>query len=447
MQRKPQTPSPMTRRDFVRASTAATAAFAVAAPAVIAAARPSAAKELRVGLVGCGGRGTGAAVNALRADPDVVLWAVGDLFAERHDGCLQAIEGEMRTMDEEGGGGDRNLRRVQVDAARRFDGFDNYQKVIDNCDVVLLCTPPVFRPEHYVAAIKAGKHVFCEKPVSVDAPGVRAVIEASRQASEKGLTVVSGFCWRYSDRERETYQRIHDGAIGPLRAVYTTYNTTGWVAPRVKRPEWSDIEWQIRDWHYFYPMSGDHIVEQAVHSIDKIHWAFNGRAPQRCVAVGGRAARPNVPETGNVYDHFSITWDYDDGAKAFHMCRHYPNCPSDNSDYLLGEKGTCTVNGWTDTHVITGENAWTCTAPRNDMYQQEHDEMFAAIRAGKPINNGQRMAESTLLAIMARMAAYTGQVVTWEQAMSSQESLLPPRWEWTSHEMPRLAVPGTTKVV
>lgn len=429
------------RRDFVRNTSAAAAAIAIAAPAVLAAPRVAAARELRVGLIGCGGRGTGAAVNALRADPDVVLWAVGDLFSERHAGCLDAIVEEMRRLDEETGG-DANVRRVQVPSERRFNGFDNHLRVIECCDVVLLCTPPVFRPQHMTAAVNAGRHVFCEKPVAVDATGVREVLEAARRAEQSGLCVVSGFCWRYSTRERETYRRLHEGAIGDLRAVYTTYNTTGWVAPRKRRPEWSDIEWQVRNWHYFYPMSGDHLVEQAVHSIDKIHWAFNGRAPVRCVAVGGRSVRPDVPETGNVYDHFSVTWEYDDGARAFHMCRHYPNCPSDNADYLFGSAGTCTVNGWTDTHVIEGENPWRCTAPRNDMYQQEHDELFAAIRAGRPMNDGRNMSESTLMAIMARMAAYTGQAVTWEQAMSSSENLAPSRWDWIAHQTPPLAVPG-----
>lgn len=444
---------PLSRRDFIRAASVSTATLALASPSLARAPRDE-PKTLRIGLVGCGGRGTGAAIQALLADRNVALWSVADAFPERIDPCLANIADAMKEKDAEGGG-DVNQRKIQVAPERRFVGLEAYRQLLDSgVDVVCLCTPPVFRPAQFVDAVDKGVHIFCEKPVAIDGPGLRAVLNASRKAKEKALAVMSGFCWRYSTRERETYRKIGEGAIGDIVAVYTNYNATGWIQPKPRRPEWSDVEFQVRNWHYFHWISGDHIVEQAVHAIDKLHWAMNAaqkpgeaaRLPQRVTAVGGRQCRPNVPETGNVYDHFALVFDYDNGVRGFHMCRHWPNSPSDNSDYVLGSKGTATVNGWNDTHVITGPNAWKCETPKNDMYQQEHDELFASIRSGKPVNDGQRMCESTLLAIMGRMAAYTGQVVTWEQAMNSQENLLPPKWEWTDRPTPTVAVPGTTKV-
>ncbi len=400
--------------------------------------------SLRVGLVGCGGRGTGAAIQAISADPDASLWAVADAFPERIEPCLTNLTDELKAQH--GAGADSYLRRAEVPRERRFVGLDSHAALLDSgVDVVLLCTPPVFRPKQLADAIAAGKHVFCEKPVAIDGPGIRSALESAKRAKEANLALMSGFCWRHSTRERETYEKIHAGAIGDIVAVYTNYNATGWIQPKPRQPQWSDVEFQLRNWHYFHWMSGDHIVEQAVHAIDKIHWAMNGRLPRQVTAIGGRATRPNLPETGNVFDHFGLVYDYDKNVRAFHMCRHWPNSPSDNSDYLMGTLGTATVNGWNDTHVITGPNAWQSQAQRNDMYQTEHDELFASIRAGTPYNDGVAMAESCLMAIMGRMAAYTGQVVTWDQALNSQENLLPSDWTWTERPAPGVAVPGTTK--
>lgn len=423
----------ITRRAFVQRS-AAISALPLVTPVFASRGKPP-GEALRVGLVGCGGRGTGAAVQSLRADPYTVLWSMGDAFEPRIETCLGNVEGAA---------GEEHGERIRVPDERRFAGLDAYQRVIDSgVDVVLLCTPPAFRPPHLAAAVEAGKHVFCEKPVAVDSPGVRSVLQSARIARDMGLALMSGFCWRYSTRERETYQRLHDGAIGDIHTVYTTYNTTGWVRPVPREPDWSDMRFQLRNWQYFTWLSGDHIVEQAVHSIDKIMWAMQDRPPVRCTAVGGRQVRPDVPETGNVYDHFSVTYEYDNGARAFHMCRHWPNTPSDNSDYILGSRGRCTVNGWTDTHVIEGEQPWRCESPRNDMYQQEHDDLFASIRNDRPINDGVAMAHSTLAAIMARNAAYTGGVVTWAQAMSDDLSIVPEPLGWGDLDEPVVPTPGT----
>jgi myo-inositol 2-dehydrogenase / D-chiro-inositol 1-dehydrogenase len=446
----------LTRREFVKVSGGLVggvlAGAAVGGPLLQRARAGDETPVLRVGLIGCGGRGTGAALQALAADSGCVLYAMADVFPERIDASLKRIQGELERPLEES---EKSARRgvpeqVDVPEERRSSGFNGYQKVVELCDVVLLATPPHFRPAHLRAAVEAGRHIFCEKPVAVDAPGVRSVLESAEMAGSRGRSLVSGFCWRYSTRERETIARVHAGAIGPLRAVYTTYNAGGFPEPHPRGEgsgKWSDMEFQLRNWHYFTWLSGDHMVEQACHSIDKIAWAMNGALPVRCTAAGGRQSRPDVPETGNIFDHFSATYEYPDGARAFHMCRHFPDTPFDNSDYIMGADGVCRIDGWSRTHEITGKNAWKCEAAPNSMYQQEHDELFASIRSGKPINDGVWAAHSTLMAVMARMAAYTGQTVTWEQALESRDDLSPPRYEWGELPVRPVARPGFTKLI
>jgi predicted dehydrogenase len=288
--------------------------------------------------------------------------------------------------------------------------------------------------------------VFGEKPVAVDGPGVRSVLESVKIAQAKTLSLVSGFCWRYSTREREAYQLVHDGAIGDIRAVYTTYNSTGWVRPQVRQPQWTEMEAQMRSWHYYTWLSGDHLVEQAVHSIDKMAWAMNDVPPVQCTAVGGRQCRDQVDEPGCVFDHFAVTFEYANGVRGFHMCRHFPNSPSDNSDTIIGSEGICRVSGFTNLHEITGARPWKCKSPGNDMYLQEQIEFMQAIRSGTPINDGVRMTNSTLMAIMGRMAAYTAQTITWDQALNSTEELRPVAYDMTAAPPAcELARPGLTK--
>jgi myo-inositol 2-dehydrogenase / D-chiro-inositol 1-dehydrogenase len=337
---------------------------------------------------------------------------------------------------------------VDVPPERRFLGFDSYQKVIDSgVDVVILTTYPVFRPLHLAAAVAAGKHVFAEKPVAVDAPGVRIVIESAQVAREKNLALVVGFCWRYNDGMRGMYQQVAAGALGDITSVYTTY-LTGTLPKRPRKPEWSDVEFQLRNWWHFNWVSGDHIVEQAVHSIDRLAWATGDLLPTRVVCLGGRAARSG-PEHGNVFDHFSATYEYASGLKAFHGCRQIDGCPSDNTDYLTGTRGSGVVNGWAPTYSIrdlAGKEVWRYAGRTDrDMYQTEHDEMFASIRTGRPINDGVRGAHTTLMAVMARMAAYTGQTITWERALNSSESLLPASLAFGDLPAAGVPVPGQTK--
>lgn len=435
----------LTRREFNTASLMFGAAAVLGASGLASARHLRSlrdpASELKVGVIGCGGRGTGAVVQALAADPNAVLWSMGDLYEERIGPCLEYATANVREYADDPDEAVRHQLRVTPE--RMFSGFDSYQKVIDSgVDVVLLTTPPGFRPSHLRAAVDAGKHVFCEKPVAVDGPGVRSVLESARLAEMKRLSIMSGFCWRYQDQVKETFARLRDGGIGEIRAIQTTYNTTGWIQPKPRQASWCDAEFMTRNWHYFHPLSGDHIVEQAVHAIDWQAWAMGDAPPVRCWAVGGRQTRPAVPETGNVYDHFSVTYEYEGGVRAYHMCRHWENTPSDNSALFMGSDGVCTMQPWQGNHTIEGRTAWRGTARSNDMYQREHDVLFKAIRDGNPVNDGVFMSRSSLLGIMGRMAAYTGRVVSWEDAMGCGDDLHAEPWAFGERPIPTLAMPG-----
>jgi predicted dehydrogenase len=422
---------PANRRDFLKTSAAATAILA-AAPAVHAAGDDL----LKVGLIGCGGRGTGAAVQALHADRNVKLVALGDTFRDRIEGCLAALRREPGLAG-----------KIDVPAERQFVGFDAYQRVIGaGVDVVLLATPPGFRPLHLRAAVQANKHVFAEKPVAVDGPGVRSVLASCEEARRRRLSIVSGLCWRYDNGMRETFRRIHDGAVGEIVALECVYNThTPWV--RRRQPGWSDMEWQIRNWPFFVWLSGDFNVEQHVHSLDKMAWAMRDHYPVRAWGTGGRQQRTG-PEYGHIYDHFAVVYEFANGVKCFSYCRQQERCAGEVNDYVMGSRGRCDVMA----HAITalnGSSIWRYP-PRQarqdvSMYQAEHNALFASIRSGNPINNGEYMAKSTLMAILGRMVAYTGQVLTWEQALNSTQDLSPPRYEWGPLPVPPVAVPGVTR--
>ncbi len=416
--------TPFTRREFV--STATTAAIA---PLIITrSSSAQAADTLRVGLVGCGGRGTGAAAQALNADPGVQLWALGDMFDDRLQKSLENLKKHAP-------------ERINVPAERQFLGFDAYQQVIDSgIDVVLLATPPHFRPMQIKAAVEAGLHIFAEKPMAVDAPGVRSVLHSAEIAKQKQLSLMSGFCWRYNFPERAMFEQIHNGAIGDIVSIHTTYHT-GPLGTNPRQDGWSDMEFQLRNWVHFCWLSGDHIVEQACHAVDWNNWAMKGRMPTRATALGGRQMREG-PATGNIYDHFTVIYDYEDGVRTFHTCRQMPNCSYDNTCYLMGTKGTCSMNPWAPKHVIKGDTPWRYDGPRSNMYQIEHDELFAAIRRGAPINDGTWMANSTMMSILGRMAAYSGQTITWDDAFNSTEDLSPAAYEMGDLPFPPVPEPG-----
>jgi predicted dehydrogenase len=419
------------RREFLKAS--ALAGSMLAAPAFLPG--PLFAKEntdtLRVGLIGCGGRGSGAASQALHADKNVVLTAMGDAFEDPLHRSLSSLQKE-------------HADKVKVTPDKCFVGLDAYQKVIDSgVDVVLLATPPGFRPVHLKASVDAGKHIFCEKPVATDAPGVRSVLESVKVAKDKSLALVAGFCWRYEVARREFYRRVLDGAIGDLRAIYATYYT-GPVKPMPPVSEraagMGDLEWQVRNWYNFVWLSGDGYVEQAIHSVDKVAWAMKDQPPLKAVAVGGRQTPNNQ---GDIYDHMFVVYEYPDDVRAFVGQRQIAHTYSENSDYLMGSAGFGRIPGLT----LKGKESWRFKGPTTDMYQNEHDELFASIRSGKPINDGERMAHSTLMGLMGRMAAYTGQEITWEQALNSQEKLVPDQLDWKMKlDIAPMAIPGATKL-
>jgi len=414
--------SGLSRRDFLAASAATTAT--VLLPTGVFA---QGSDTLKIGLIGCGGRGTGAAIDAANADKGVVLWSMGDIFKDH-------MEGSTNTLKE-------NLKeRFQVTPDRQFMGFDAFEKVIKSgVDVVILATPPTFRPQHLRAAVEAGKHVFMEKPVAVDAPGVRSVITSSDLAAAKKLSIVCGTQRRHDVAYMEAIKRIHDGQIGEVVACYAYWNQGGlWMHPR--QPEWSDLEWQLRNWLYFTWIAGDHISEQHIHNMDVCNWAMD-KHPVKAISLGGRQVRTD-PAYGHIFDHFATEYEYDNGVKMVSMCRQIDGTASRVAEHVVGTKGTSNANTW-----IKGATDWRWDGDRPNPYMLEHRDLINSIRSGTPINEGRRIAESTLTAILGRMAAYTGQEVTWDQAMGSNEVLMPAKLSFDEkYPVAPVAVPGQTKL-
>jgi predicted dehydrogenase len=431
----PSDGSTATRRDFLQASAVAAGGGVLTAALPLASTAHAAGDDLlRVGLVGCGGRGTGAAAQALNADKNVKLVSMADVFEDR----LQSSLAELKSDEKVAG-------KVDVTPEHRFVGFDAYKKVLDaGVDVVLLCTPPHFRPEHLAAAVEAGKHVFAEKPVAVDAPGVRSVLASCELARKKNLSVVSGLCLRYNLGFRETVRRIHEGAVGTVVTLQANdYRGSNWAKPR--ETGWTDMQWQMRNWYNFTWLSGDFNVEQHVHFLDVCAWVMKDEYPVRAIGTGGRQVR-TAPEDGHIYDHFSVVYEYADGAKLFSNCRQQRGCKNDISGHVVGTKGRSVLSERRKGLSVHAGGDWHYDGPNDNMYQTEHDALFAAIRSGKPINNGDYMSKSTLMAIMGRMAAYTGQMITWEMAFQSSEDLRPPAYDWdVKLEVPPVAMPGVSK--
>jgi predicted dehydrogenase len=422
--------SPSSRRDFLKTSAVLAAGTALAPQA-----HAAGSDVLRIGLIGCGGRGTGAASQALNADPNVKLVAMGDAFEDRLESSLDALKAEKEITD-----------KIDVKKEHKFVGFDAYKQVTDcGVDVVLLTAPPGFRPLHLKYAIDKGKHVFAEKPVAVDGPGIRSVLATCAEAKKKNLNVVSGLCLRYSQAFRETIKRIHDGAIGDVVAIQSN-DLRGKIWVKERKPDWSDMTWQMRNWYYFTWLSGDFNVEQHVHMLDASAWTLGEKYPVRAVGLGGRQVRTG-PEYGHIFDHHSVVYEYANGARLYSQCRQQTDCKGDICNYVFGTKGNGIVSERGMSLTPRDGQKWQYTNKHKNMYQVEHDELFAAIRAGKPINNGEYMCHSTLMAIMGRMATYTGQVITWEQALNSQQDLSPPKYDWdVKLPVPPVAMPGQTKI-
>lgn len=433
-------PSPETthpsRRAFLQQSTGVLAGAGIAAvrPQSAGAKDPAAGDKLRLGLIGCGGRGTGAAAQALTADSNTELWALADAFPD-------ALERGHKTLQAQF---EKDPVRMQVAGERRFVGLDAYQKLVaSGVDVVLIATPGGFKPLHLRAAVEAGKHVFCEKPMGVDPAGIRSVLESVRLAKQKRLAIRAGFNMRFEPAYQQAMKRVHDGAIGDIVAIYSTR-----MSNRLSRFDgerktgWGDLEWQLRNWHYFNWISGDLILEISVHSVDKIAWAMRDVPPVKCVATGAR----HQQTIGDIWDEFDVTWEWENGVLAVLKTRYLTGCHNEHKDLILGTRGRCEL-GW-GTAKITGATNWRYEGPKVASHQIEHDVLFAELRAGQRPNDGDRMANSTLMGIMGRMAAYTGREVTHEFALKSRLDTFPQDLAWDM-KLPVGPVPepGKTRLI
>jgi predicted dehydrogenase len=427
--------------DPLRRSTLAAAVLAPFAASSLAAAsaapRSRRAAQLRVGVIGCGGRGTGAAIDALAASPEATIVALGDAFEDRLSSSRDGLK-------------EHDPRRATVDPKQCFVGLDAYQGVLGcDLDVVICATPPGFRPIHVAAAVDAGKHVFLEKPCAVDAPGIRLMLEAAKKADAKGLRTVAGTQRRHQGSYLEAIRRIRGGEIGSIVAARCYWNQGGlWnVEPRSDR---SDVENQMRNWLYHAWLSGDHIVEQHVHQLDVLCWAF-GTHPTKVNGVGGRQARTD-PKFGHIFDHFGLEYTFADGgggeAFALSMCRQQDGTASKVEECFTGTEGSATLRpGFASIARRGGGAGWTYAGPQTNPYVDEHRDLHEAIRSGTPINEIEQVAHSTLAAIMGRMAAYTGQEVTWEQALASTEQLMPATLAFGPRPVDPVAIPGKTPLV
>jgi len=422
------------RREFLKRSAAALGGGA--GLALARGAHAAGSDVIRMALIGCGGRGTGAAVQALqnKATKGVRLVAMADAFGDRLEGSLRRIEAAQKD-------------RVDVPPQRRFTGFDCHRGAIDaGVDMVLLCTPPGFRPMQFEAAVKAGKHVFMEKPVAVDSPGVRKVLAANEQAKRRKLAVAVGLNIRHTSHVVEAVKRVQEGVLGPIHFLRAYCNNAGvWV--RRRQPDQTEMQYQMRNWYYFNWLCGDHIVEQHVHLLDLVNW-MKGAVPLRANGMGGRQVRVG-PDYGEIFDHHFVEFEYADGTRMFSQCRHIPGCWNCGAGIAHGTQGYADA-----THGIHLAGKEPIRFPRGeDGHQVEHDDLFAALLAGRPYNEGDYGATATMTAILGRMATYSGKVLTWDEALRSDMDLMPEKLAWDAPAPVQpgpdglypCAVPGTTK--
>lgn len=416
-----------TRRSFLKnvGATAALASF----PQILFGAPVNNAK-LKIGLIGAGGRGTGAATQALFADENTVLWAVGDTF----DGQIQNALQNLKDFGD----------RVNVAKERQFSGLDAYQKVIESgVDVVLLTTPPGFRPLHLRAAVEAGKHVFAEKPMAVDIAGIKSVMESAKIAKEKGTTLQHGYCWRFAPATREGYGKVIAGELGRVISIYGTYLSS---VPKPstsiddRDPAWGDVEWQIRNWMGHEWLSGGPLLEQCIHTVDKVSWAMGDIDPIAARGGGGRAQRS---DDGNVWDHYNITYEYPGGVMCHVGQRQFQNAFAEVVDRVFCENGTLEAPDRVLTKNPAGKITWGFRAEEPDMYQVCHNEWFAAIRKGEELNTGDLMVRSTMLGLLGREAAHTGQRITLEDLWKSDQDLAADNLQMgDKHPVAPVPVPG-----
>ena len=427
----------LTRRSFLKTTTTLAAAASMA-PGVFAAGDDT----LKVALIGCGGRGSGAADQALSTTGPIKLVAMADAFKDRLDGSYNNLKAQ-------------HADRVDVPEENKFIGFDAYQHAIALADVVILTTPPGFRPSHFEEAVRQGKHIFMEKPVAVDGPGVRKVLAAAEEAKKKNLKVAVGLQRHHQKPYLETIQRLHDGDIGDIVAMRAYWNGDGvWVHPRKELEQKlgrapTEMEYQMYNWYYFVWLCGDHIVEQHIHNLDVINWVKKDH-PKLARGMGGRQVRKGI-DHGEIFDDHFVEFEYPDGSHLSSQCRHIPGCWDSVSEYVQGTKGQCDVSGYS----IQGEKAWHFTGDEGkDPYQQEHDDLFAAIRNDTPYaETAEFGAYSTMTAIMGRMATYCGKELSWDDAINSRIDTFPKvlGWDAKTPTVPdatgryAIAIPGKTK--
>ncbi len=443
------------RRKFVKGSALMTGALIAGGMPLSASAfvNPK-AEKLKLALVGCGGRGTGTTVQALNADPDVELIAMADAFSDRIEQSLTNIkETDLLLPDRK--------KNIRVEPDMMFSGFDAYKKAIAVADVVILATPPGFRPYHLEEAVNGGKHIFCEKPLATDGAGIRKIMELLPKVKEKKLNVVVGLQRRYQNNYRTIIKRIHDGEIGDITSGQVYWNSDGvWVKSRAEllksNPDLTELEYQMRNWYYFNWLCGDHIVEQHIHNIDVFNWA-KGAYPVKAQGMGGREVRKDK-DHGEIFDHHYVEFHFEDGSILNSQCRHIKNCLSNVSETIVGTKGKVLLSGDDKGTVadLKGNSIYRHRGMDDpNPYQVEHDELFASIRDGGQINDLENGAKSTLTAILGRYATYSGQMVTMDEALNSSIQLMPAVMDWDSKPpvMPLengyypVAIPGQTKVI
>jgi myo-inositol 2-dehydrogenase/D-chiro-inositol 1-dehydrogenase len=432
----PSRPGPqMSRRDFVKETAVAGAAVS-AGLSLSNVAHAAGSDVIRIGVVGCGGRGTGAAVDAMNADPGVRVVALGDLFKERVESSRSLLKAEKPGQ-------------VEVDNAHCFVGIDAYKKVIDSVDYVLIACAAKFHAMYLKAGIEAGKHVFVEKPHAIDPLGIKVVKEACALARQKNLGVLSGLMSRYAPPIRETVKRIHDGQIGAIVSIEENF-IRGPYGNINRAANLRELEQQYANQYRFSWLCGDDVVQSLVHNLDRSTWALKEVPPVRCHGLGGRSGPQNL--LGDVFDHHSVVYHYASGVRLYALCRTTHNCYNEDSSIILGTKGVAHVKSG----QITGEKPWRYTGPNVSPYVIEHQELLKSVRAGKPLNCGDYMARSTLVAIMGQLSCYSGQEVTWDE-VSKSDYFFAPRPEACTWEMepptkpdahgvyPVCCVPGTTK--
>jgi myo-inositol 2-dehydrogenase/D-chiro-inositol 1-dehydrogenase len=417
------------RRDFFRTTTAAAAG--TAAFSLIPNAFAGANDVIKVGLIGCGGRGTGAVENICEAAGttyNIKIHALGDVFEDHLRNCFESTRNNPHCKE-----------KFDVAKDRCFIGFDAYQKVVDACDLVLLATPPGFRPQHLEYAVKAGKNIFTEKPVGVDPTGIRKVLAAAEVAKQKGLAIVAGTQRRHEAPYIESLKRIHGGAIGEVVSGRIFWNQGAiWANPR--KPGWSDMEYQLRNWYHFIWVCGDCIVEQHVHNLDVACWVV-GHHPIRAVGMGGREVNTG-PEWGESFDHYAVDYEFPGGIHVQSMCRQIAGCDSDVSEHFVGTQGK-----WHSAASFEGPNAPRIRARGINPYVQEHIDLLEAITTGKPINELKQVAESTMTAIFGRLSAFTGKALTWDQALNAKLDTFPKELGWdVKLPGPKIAKPGVTEL-